>query len=111
MHSVEKMLQERGMQISHETVHYWWNRFGPMFAAELWRKSVDRTRVSKHRRWHLDEVFVKKKDVTHRYGHSDDRFDPHWASYPESRPSEPPRICLRPISPCYAIISNVFKFA
>ena len=24
---------------------------------------------------------------------------------------EPPRVCRRPISPCYATISSVFKFA
>jgi hypothetical protein len=28
----------------YETVRYWWNRFGPMFAAEIRRKRVDRTR-------------------------------------------------------------------
>jgi putative transposase len=22
--------------MSYETVRYWWNRFGPMFAAEIW---------------------------------------------------------------------------
>jgi NTE family protein len=28
-------LAERGIDISHETVRFWWNRFGPMFAAEI----------------------------------------------------------------------------
>jgi putative transposase len=37
LHNVEGLLHERGIEISHETVHYWWNRFGPMFAAELLR--------------------------------------------------------------------------
>lgn len=32
---VEDLLHERGIEISHETVRYWWNRFGPMFAAEI----------------------------------------------------------------------------
>ena len=27
-------LGERGIDISHDTVRFWWNRFGPMFAAE-----------------------------------------------------------------------------
>ncbi len=31
----EDLLHERGIEISHETVRYWWNRFGPMFAAEI----------------------------------------------------------------------------
>ena len=33
------MLHERGIDICHETVRAWWNRFGPMFAAEI-RKRV-----------------------------------------------------------------------
>jgi putative transposase len=63
--NVEDLLHERGIEISHETVRYWWNRFGPMFAAELRRNRVDRMRGRKHWRWHLDEVFVKINGVTH----------------------------------------------
>ena len=33
--NVEDLLHERGIDISHETVRFWWNRFGPMFAAEM----------------------------------------------------------------------------
>ncbi|MEY4890901.1 MAG: hypothetical protein RIQ75_2031, partial [Pseudomonadota bacterium] len=65
MRTVEDLLHERGIEISHETVRYWWNRFGPMFAAELRRKRVDRMRGRKHWRWHLDEVFVKINGETH----------------------------------------------
>ena len=65
LRNVEDLLHERGIEISHETVRYWWNRFGPMFAAELRRKRVDRMRDRKHWRWHLDEVFVKINGVTH----------------------------------------------
>ena len=32
---VTDLLHERGIEISHETVQFWWNRFGPMFAAEI----------------------------------------------------------------------------
>jgi putative transposase len=32
---VEDLLAERGIDISHETIRFWWNRFGPMFAAEI----------------------------------------------------------------------------
>ena len=35
--TVEDLLHERGIEISHETVRFWWNRFGPMFAAEIRR--------------------------------------------------------------------------
>jgi putative transposase len=65
LRNVEDLLHERGIEISHETVRYWWNRFGPMFAAELRRKRVDRMRGRKQWRWHLDEVFVKTNGVTH----------------------------------------------
>ena len=65
LRNVEDLLHERGIEISHETVRYWWNRFGPMFAADLRRKRVDRMRGRKHWRWHLDEVFVKINGVTH----------------------------------------------
>jgi putative transposase len=65
LRNVEDLLHERGIEISHETVRYWWNRFGPMFAAELRRKRVDRMRGRKQWRWHLDEVFVKINGVTH----------------------------------------------
>tara|TARA_E500000331_G_scaffold56080_1_gene49994 strand:+ start:530 stop:733 length:204 start_codon:yes stop_codon:yes gene_type:complete len=34
LRQVEDLLHERGIDIYHETVRFWWNRFGPMFAAE-----------------------------------------------------------------------------
>jgi transposase-like protein len=42
-----------------ETVRFWWNRFGPMFAAEIRKKRVAHTRGYPQWRWHLDEAFVK----------------------------------------------------
>ena len=38
LRQVEDLLFERGMDVSHETVRFWWNRFGPMLAAEIKRK-------------------------------------------------------------------------
>jgi putative transposase len=35
LRNVEDLLHERGIDISHETVRFWWNRFGPLFAAAL----------------------------------------------------------------------------
>ncbi len=32
--NVEDFLHERGIEISHETVRFWWNRFGPMFVED-----------------------------------------------------------------------------
>ena len=37
---VEDLLHERGVDISHETVRAWWNRFGPRFAAEIRKQRV-----------------------------------------------------------------------
>ena len=35
LRNVEDLLDERVIDISHETVRFWWNWFGPMFAAEI----------------------------------------------------------------------------
>ena len=56
---VEDLLAERGIDISHETVRFWWNRFGPMFAAEIRKTRTAHMRGYPRWRWHLDEVFVK----------------------------------------------------
>src|ERR1700712_3984243 len=65
LRNVEDLLAERGIDVSYETVRFWWNRFGPMFAAEIRRKRVDRMRAFTHWRWHLDEVYVKINGVMH----------------------------------------------
>ena len=59
LRNVEDLLAERGIDISHETVRFWWNRFGPMFAAEIRKRRVAHMRGYPQWRWHLDEVFVK----------------------------------------------------
>jgi putative transposase len=38
LHNVEDLLFERGVDICHETVRQWWNRFGPMFATDVRRQ-------------------------------------------------------------------------
>ena len=58
LRNVEDLLHERGIVICHETVRFWWHRFGPLFAAEIRRRRVEGMRSSGWR-WHLDEVFVK----------------------------------------------------
>ena len=64
LRQVEDLLFERGIDICHETVRYWWNRFGPLFAAEI-RKRRIRHRSYSLWRWHLDEVFVRINGETH----------------------------------------------
>ncbi len=65
LRNVEDLLHERGIEISHETVRFLWNRFGPMFAAEIRGQRVEAMRTHRHWRWHLDEVYVKINGVTH----------------------------------------------
>jgi putative transposase len=48
LRNVEDLLHECGLEISHDTVRDWWNRVGPMFAAEIRRKRVDRMCGRKH---------------------------------------------------------------
>ena len=35
LRNVEDLLAERGIDLCHETVRFWWNRFGSMFAAAI----------------------------------------------------------------------------
>jgi putative transposase len=65
LRNVEDLLAQRGIDVSYETVRYWWNRFGPMFAAEIRKKRVERMRAHTHWRWRLDEMFVKINSETH----------------------------------------------
>jgi len=39
LRKVEDLHHERGVDVSHETVRFWWHRFGPMIASEI-RKNV-----------------------------------------------------------------------
>jgi putative transposase len=65
LRNVEDLLHERGVDICHETVRYWWNRFGPMFAREIRKKRIHPSANHSNWRWHLDEVFVKINGETH----------------------------------------------
>ena len=58
------MLHERGIDVSYETVRAWWNRFGPLFAAEIRKRRIQHQSFSQWR-WHLDEVFVRIGGETH----------------------------------------------
>ena len=64
LRNVEDLLHERGIDISHETVRFWWRRFGPMFAAEIRKRRIEGMRSSRWR-WHLDEMFVKINGEMH----------------------------------------------
>ena len=64
LRQVEDLLFERGIDICHETVRLWWNRFGPIFAAEIRKRRVHHRSYSLWR-WHLDEVFARINGATH----------------------------------------------
>jgi hypothetical protein len=64
LRQVEDLLFERGIDICHETVRFWWNRFGPIFAAEIRKRRVHHRQFSLWR-WNLDEVFVRINGKTH----------------------------------------------
>jgi putative transposase len=64
LRQVEDLLYERCIDISYETVRFWWDRFGPMFAAEI-RKRRIHSRCYSQWRWHLDEAYVRINGQTH----------------------------------------------
>jgi len=56
---------QRDIDISHETIRYWRNRFGPILAADIKRKRIQSLRCHSNLKWHIDEVFVKINSETH----------------------------------------------
>jgi len=65
LRQVEDLLHERGIDVSYETVRAWWNRFGPVFAAEIRKTRSATMRIGSQWRWHLDEVFVRINGEVH----------------------------------------------
>ena len=55
-----------GIDICCETVRVWWNRFGPMFAAES-RKRHNQNHSYSRWLWRLDEVLVRINGETHDF--------------------------------------------
>jgi putative transposase len=41
LRNVEDLLYERGVEISHETVRFWWHRFGLLFASEIRKRRIE----------------------------------------------------------------------
>jgi len=80
LRQVEDLLAKRGIDICHQTVRLWWNRFVPMFASKIRRKRVQAMRSFTHWRWLLDEVFVRINGERHYLWRSVD----HQGEAPES---------------------------
>ncbi|WP_412176246.1 IS6 family transposase [Lentibacter sp. XHP0401] len=65
LRNIEDLLHEQGIDVSHETIRFWWNRFGPIFAGKIRRRRVQQMRAHSKWRWHLDEIFVKINGEAH----------------------------------------------
>lgn len=65
LRNVEDLLFERGIDLCHETVRLWWNRPGPLFAADIRRQRVSRMRGVRQWKWHLDECYVRVNGEMH----------------------------------------------
>ena len=65
LRNVEDLLHERGNEVSHETIRFWWNRFGPLSASEIRNRRVQQLRAYSSWQWRLAEVFVKINGKMH----------------------------------------------
>lgn len=48
LRNVKNPLFERGIEVCHETIRFWWNRFGPLFAGDIRRQRVNAMRGFRH---------------------------------------------------------------
>lgn len=65
LRNVEDLLHERGIDVCHESVRLWVDRFGNYFANKIRKRRSEAMRQVPQWRWHLDEVFVKIRRETH----------------------------------------------
>ena len=65
LRNVEDLLHERDIDICHESVRLWVDRFSPIFARRIRERRASYMRGSPQWRWHLDEVFAKINGVQH----------------------------------------------
>ena len=64
LRNVEDLRFERGIDICHETVRFWWSRFGPLSAIMIRKRRISAGCFSRHR-WHVDEMCVKISGKRH----------------------------------------------
>lgn len=65
LRNVEDLLHERGIDVCHESVRLWVDRFGTYFVSKIRKRRSESMRQSPQWQWHLDEVFVKIRGKTH----------------------------------------------
>ena len=65
LRNVEDLLHERGIDVCHESIRLWVDRFGTLFAKKIRKPRASYMRQVTQWQWHLDEVFVKINGVQH----------------------------------------------
>ena len=65
LRNVEDLLHERGIDICHESIRLWGDRFGKLFAKAVRKRRSQTIRQVSQWRWHLDEMFVRIASETH----------------------------------------------
>lgn len=65
LRNVEDLLHERGIDVCHESIRFWVDRFGPIFSKQIRSKRSVDLRQHTQWQWHLDEVFVKINGTQH----------------------------------------------
>ena len=65
LRNVEDLLHERGVDVCHESVRLWVDRFGILFAGKIRKQRASYMRQVTQWQWHLDEMFVKINGVQH----------------------------------------------
>jgi len=85
LRNVEGMLHERGIDVCHERIRLWVDRFGPLFAGRIRSKRASYVRQTSQWQWHLDEVFVKINGVQHYLWRAVDHEDEVLESYVTKR--------------------------
>lgn len=66
LRNVEDLLHERGVDVCHEIVGLWVDRYGICFVDKIRKRRSQVMRCVKQWRWRLDEVFVKICGETRR---------------------------------------------
>ena len=65
LRNVEDLLHERGIDVCHESIRLWVDRFGTHFAGKIRKQRASYMRQVTQWQWHLDEMFVKINGVQH----------------------------------------------
>ena len=63
--NIEDLLRKRGIDVCHESIRLWVDRFGLVFAEQIRSKRSTHLRRHTQWRWLLDEAFVKINGEQH----------------------------------------------